>query len=266
MAIDPYHPASARILALGSWPAARLRSSWVPSSHRLTPSLQEAVDDAWVDALAVPGVHLFNGAQCRLERFTTDDRGLHLELSRTSYKDYLGTNARHPEWADSHGPGILANPVGTSVALRSRDGHLVFGRRGDAVALYPRHVHPFGGTMEPPEPGRAVDLIGEIARELAEEIGIAPGDLEDLRAIALTEDMTMRQPELVYAARSTLGCDAIVARLDLHEHTACWTLPDRRESIEGVLRGTMPVTPVLRGTLLAWGAERFGRAWLEAQG
>src|SRR5258708_15075519 len=111
MRIAPYDPAATRILARGSWPASRLRSTWMPSSHQLPPSLQGAVDDAWVDALAVPGVHLFNGAQCRLESFSVDGRGLHLMLSRTTYKAYLGTNARHPHWADRHGPGMLANPI-----------------------------------------------------------------------------------------------------------------------------------------------------------
>lgn len=262
MSIDAYDPRAARVLARGRWPRSRLRSSWVASSHHLPAPLQEAVDDAWVEALAVPGVHLFDGAQCRLEGFTADAGGLHLALSRTTYKAYLGTNARHPHWADQHGPGILANPVGTSVALRSRDGHLVFGVRGDAVALYPRHAHPFGGTMEPSAPGSEVDLIAEMARELIEEIGLGSGDLDALEAIALTEDRAMRQPELVYAAQANLDCAAIVARLDLQEHTACWTLPDRREDLDATLRGAMPVTPVLRGTLLAWGAARFGDAWL----
>jgi 8-oxo-dGTP pyrophosphatase MutT (NUDIX family) len=116
--------------------------------------------------------------------------------------------------------------------------------------------------MEPPEAGATVDLIGEMARELAEEIGLHIGDLDGLRAIALAEDRVMRQPELVYAAQARLDRDAIAARLDLYEHTACWMLPDRREDIDATLRGSMPVSPVLRGTLLAWGAERFGDVWL----
>lgn len=259
--IDPYGAESVVIHAQGTWPAERLRSSWTASTHCLTPSCQELVNDAWVEALSVPGVRLFNGALCRLESHTVDDRGLHLALSRTTYKEYLGTNARHPEWGDLPDPHLLANPVGTSVALVSSDGFLIFGLRGESVALYPRHAHPFGGTMEVPEPGQYVDLMSEMEREIEEEIGITPAELDDLHAIALAEDRTIRQPELVYAARTCLDRNAIVGRLDLHEHTACWTLRDDAELIDDVLAGEMPVSPVLRATLLAWGAKRYGAAW-----
>jgi hypothetical protein len=259
--INPHGADSVAVLARGSWPAERLRTTWGGSSHCLPAPYQEQVDDAWVDALAVPGVRLFNGALCRLEAHEVDEHGLHLRLSRTTYKDYLGTNVRHPDWSE---PQLLANPVGTSVALLSGDGILVFGMRGDSVALYPRHAHPFGGTMEVPEPGSTVDLIAEMAREIEEEIGINRHELDDLRAIALTEDRILRQPELVYAARTSLACANIMVRLDLHEHTACWTVPDDASAIEAVLCGPMPVSPVLRATLLAWGAERFGVTWLSA--
>jgi hypothetical protein len=260
--IERYSAHSVRILARGSWPAERLRASWTASSHRLPPAAQEQVDDAWVDALARPGVHLYNGALCRLEGYAVGASGLHLRLSRTTYKDYLGTNVRHPEWAEQAGGQLMANPVGTSVALSSGDGFLIFGMRSDRVALYPCHAHPFGGTMEVPEPGSSVDLIAEMARELAEEVGIACDELDDLRAIAVTEDRTVRQPELVYAGQTRLLRADIEARLDLHEHTACWSLAECRSDIEGALLGSTPLTPVLRATLLAWGADRYGPAWL----
>lgn len=262
--IDPYGADSVCIHARGTWPAERLSTSWAESTHCLSPSCQEQVNDAWVDALSVPGVRLFNGALCRLESHVSDDRGLHLTLSRTTYKDYLGTNARNPEWADLHGPHVLANPVGTSVALLSGDGYLIFGMRGVSVALYPRHAHPFGGTMEIPEPGRRVDLMAEMTREIEEEIGITKLELDGLRAIALAEDCTMRQPELIYAARTSLDRSAIVERLDLLEHTACWMLRNDADAIDDVLGGEMPVSPVLRATLLAWGADRYGSGWLAA--
>jgi len=266
LARDPYLPSAARLVVRGRWPAARLRSRFVASSHRLPPSCQELVDDAWAEALAVPGVRLFNGALCRLESHQADAQGLLLTLSRTTYKAYLGSNVRHGEWAERHGPCVLANPVGTSVALRSCDGLLVFGVRSASVALYPRHAHPFGGTVEVPEPGGEVDLIAEMARELGEEAGIARSELDDLRAIALAEDCTLRQPELIFAARSRLTAAAINARLDPEEHTACWMLADEQAAIDEVLAGRIAVSPVLRATLLAWGAERFGPEWLAQAG
>lgn len=255
------------LFAHGNWPRQRLRTQWMASSHRLDPSQREAVNDAWVTALAQPGVTLFNGAQCRLESWSAGaagDGALTLVLSRSCYQDYLGTNAAHPQWADLHGPGVLANPLGTSVALESGDGRLIFGRRGHTVALYPGQPHPFGGTLETPEPGTDVDLIAEMQREITEEIGLAGGDLDYLHAIALTEDRRLRQPELIYAARSPLPCAEIERRLDLHEHSVCWTLPATAADVSAILTTGVPLTPVLRATLIGWGVGRFGRTWLSA--
>lgn len=251
------------IIALGDWPAERLRATMVPSGLRLSPDQRTAIDRIWNEARAQPGVDLFDGPLCRLEGFTADQSGLHLRLSPTSYRIFIGTNARHPHWADDHGRQVMADPVGTSVILRSCDGVLVFGRRSQRVALYPGFAHPFGGTMEPPKDGSSVDLLNEMRREMSEEIGISPDDLADLRVIALIEDRRLRQPEVIYAAQTTLTAAAINRRLDLHEHSGCWMLADEQSDIDGAISGDEVITPVLAGTLLAWGWRRFGDAWLD---
>lgn len=236
----------------------------MPSRLRLDGELLTTIDRVWAEALTQRGVDLFDGPLCRLEALTVDEDGLRLDLSPTSYRMFMGTNGRHPQWADTHGRQVMADAVGTSVALRSSDGFLVFGRRSQRVALYPGFAHPFGGTMEPPQTGATIDLLGEMRRELAEEIGITQDDLSDLRAIALLEDRHLRQPELIYAARTELTAEAISRRLDLHEHTTCWMLTDERSRIESVLTNGDAMTPVLAGTLLAWGWRRFGDDWLNA--
>lgn len=252
------------ILALGDWPGAHIRVTTVASGLRLTEALEAVIDATWETALQRHGVNLFDGPLCRLEAVAVDAHGLHLSLSPTTYRIFIGTNGSHPEWADQHGPQVMANPVGTSVALLSSDGMLVFGRRSQRVALYPGFAHPFGGTMEPSTDGTPLDILGEMRRELTEEAGLAAQDLLDLRVIALIEDRHLRQPELVYAARTTLTAAEIASRLDQHEHTACWLLPDTRAEIEATLGGSEPITPVLAGTLLAWGWRRFGEEWLQA--
>ena len=252
------------IIALGDWPAERLHASLGASGLRLDADLLTTVNRVWADALTQRGVNLFDGPLCRLEKLTVDHHGLHLNLSPTSYRIFIGTNGRHPHWADTHGRHVMADAMGTSVALRSSDGILVFGRRSQRVALYPGFAHPFGGTMEPLPDGAAIDLLGEMRRELTEEVGITLNDLSDLRAIAVIEDRRLRQPELIYAAQTSLTADAISRRLDLHEHTDCWLLADDRSDIEAALTRGEAITPVLAGTLLAWGWRRFGDNWLNA--
>jgi 8-oxo-dGTP pyrophosphatase MutT (NUDIX family) len=245
--------ADVRLLARGDWPAGRLHATWTVSSHRLDAAQRAAVDAAWAAAGARPGVSLFDGPMCRLESFRVATDGLHLQLSPTSYKAFIGTNGSNAAWADAHGAGVLANPVGTSAAVLSSDGHLVFGRRSQRVALYPGCAHPFGGTLEP-RAGGAPDLLDEMRRELEEEIGLDRSVLRDLRAIALAEDRSLRQPELIYRALTTLDRAAIIARLEPTEHDACWTVPADPGSIAVALASPEPMTPVTRMTLEAFAA------------
>lgn len=255
---------SLTIIALGDWPTGRLHASIAPSGLRLEAEHLTAITQAWNAANEQRGVDLFDGPLCRLEDLTVDGDGLHLRLSPSSYRLFIGTNGRHPQWADEHGRQVMADPVGTSAILLSCDGFLVFGRRSQRVALYPGFVHPFGGTLEPPAAGAAIDPLAEMRRELLEEAGIQSDDIADLRIIAVMEDRHLRQPELLYAARTTLSAATIVQRLDRHEHTGCWMLPDEQHHIEAVLNGGETITPILAGALLAWGWRRFGDAWLDA--
>jgi 8-oxo-dGTP pyrophosphatase MutT (NUDIX family) len=231
---------------------------------RLSPALDADIERVWQQALAQRGVHLFDGPLCRLEDIRIDERGLHLGISPTTYRVFMGTNGRHPQWADDHGRQVMADPIGTSVALRSADGVLVFGRRSQRVALYPGHAHPFGGTMEPRTDGGAVDVLGEMRRELQEEAGITASDLTDLRVIALIEDRHLRQPELIYAATCSLSVAEITSRIHADEHTGSWLLADERGALEQALTNGNSITPVLAGTVLAWGWRRFGDDWLNA--
>ena len=255
---------SLSIVALGDWPADRLSATVAASGLRLSPEHQAAIDRVWAESQAQSGIDLFDGPLCRLEALSVDERGLHLRVSPTSYRVFIGTNGRHPQWADEPGRHAMADPIGTSVALRSSDGVLIFGRRSQRVALYRGCAHPFGGTMELPASATAIDLLGEMRRELDEEIGVRGDDLTDLRVIALIEDRHLRQPELVYAAQCRLTAEVITSRLDLHEHTGCWLCADQRADLEAALAPGQSLTPVLAGTLLAWGWRRFGDEWLQA--
>jgi hypothetical protein len=253
-----------RLLALGDWPAENLHSSWTTSTFALPPELAEEVEQGWKNAGARPGVHLFDGPLCRLEQFTAHD-GLRLKLSPTSYKYFIGTNGQHPTWGDRYGQQVMANPVGTSVLLRSSDGHLVCGRRTESVALYPGCAHPFGGTLEPGVNGNAPELMAEILRELAEEVNLQVNDLSDIRAIGLVEDRQLRQPELVYIATTKISAKNITARIDPVEHHASWSIPDHSDAMMKTLATGTAITPVLAATLLAYGRWHYGETWLLQQ-
>src|SRR5687768_10719470 len=107
----------------GAWGPGEIDVRWVRSTRVVVPEVEAMIDRAWDEAMRRPGVHLFESPLCRLERSSVspppEGQRLHLELSPTSYKVFLGTNMAHPELADRHGPGILANPLGVSAPLET---------------------------------------------------------------------------------------------------------------------------------------------------
>jgi hypothetical protein len=198
---------------------------------------------------------------CRVESIKVEGDQLHLALSPTAYKPFLGTNLHNPHLADQFGPGVLANPLGLSAALISSDGYLLLGRRSERVAYYPKRVHPFAGCLEPQE---KLDVFAGILRELNEELSLTERDLEELACIGVARDLALRQPELVFTAKSKLDRAQIESRLDQQEHRSVFSAPATQSGIERALQSGEIFTPVAVGTMLLWGRQQFGPDWFTA--
>jgi 8-oxo-dGTP pyrophosphatase MutT (NUDIX family) len=250
-----------RFHATGDWTQERVRAAWVASSHRVPATAAALIDAAWAEALARPGVHLFDGPMCRLERWKTPGEFLDLELSRTSYKQFLGTNLAHPELADEYGPTVLANPVGVSPALLTGDGFLMLGRRNASVAYYPNRLHPFAGALEPRD---GLEVFNAVRRELAEELALEAADIAEIRCTGIAEDVALRQPELIFFARTVRSREEIERRVDKAEHHASVAFPATPEGIEKMLRQERELTPVATAALLLYGRRAFGEEWFAA--
>ena len=125
---------------IGQWLPGQLRVRWVESSFPSIPEVNSIIESTWQEAMRLPGMHLFDGPMCRLESFRREGDELLIELSRTSYRQFFGTNLKHPELADRYGPRVLAGPVGVSPALISSDSFLMLGLRNQSVAYYPNRL------------------------------------------------------------------------------------------------------------------------------
>jgi 8-oxo-dGTP pyrophosphatase MutT (NUDIX family) len=246
------------------WPKGRVRVTWTDRGSRpLIPEVERLIDEAWAAAASRPGVYLFDGPMCRLESARASDDGLELLTSPTSYKAFLGTNMAHPELADRHGRGVLANPLGVSVALETADGQLALGRRNQSVAYYPGHVHPFAGALEP---GDRADPFTTARRELAEELSLAAHETTDLRCAGLVEDRALLQPELILLARTALASDQIRDRVDRTEHEGVvFVAADELADVPHVMKRWDRVTPVAVASLLLWGRSKWGSAWFDRE-
>jgi 8-oxo-dGTP pyrophosphatase MutT (NUDIX family) len=242
----------------GNWAAGQVSISWIPERRRIEPQVEAAIERAWAGALARPGVHLFDGPMCRLESWDSQHDRLSLVLSRTSYKAFLGTNMTHPEFADSFGRDVMANPVGVSPALLTADRFLMLGRRNASVAYYPSRIHPFAGALEPDD----TDLFDAVRRELHEELSLTASDIADIRCTGIVEDIRLRQPELIFAATTTKTRAQIDSQLDRTEHLATWSIPATAPAVaDAVVQDREKLTPVAVASLLLWGRLQFGEEW-----
>lgn len=247
--------------AIGVWKPGEIQISWVPSSRRIVPEAERIIDQTWQAAIARPEVHLFDGPMCRMESFTAREGEIRLNLSRTSYRVFYGTNMHHPELADAYGHEVMANSVGLSSLLLSSDGFAMMGKRNMKVAYYPGRVHPFAGCLEP---GDKVDVFDEILREFREELSLGKSDLDELLCTGIAEDQSLRQPEMIFLARSTKSRIEIESHLDPAEHHGIWSIPATEQEATRALQSGEHFTPVGVAAILLWGRTEFRQDWFDA--
>jgi 8-oxo-dGTP pyrophosphatase MutT (NUDIX family) len=251
-----------KIHLAGCWSRSQVTVHRTPSARRIVPQVESAIDTAWASALSRPGVHLFDGPQCRLESWTADATRLQLALSPSTYKIFLGTNMANPQFTAQFGPEVMANPLGVSPALMTADHHLLLGCRSAAVAYHPNRVHPFAGCMEPDD----ADPFETVLRELKEELSIAPEEITQLHCIGLAEDLQLHQPELVFSAITNQTKSQIQSRLDLLEHRSIWSIPAETDAVETAVSLDNRLTPIAAASLLLWGRLNAGQDWFDRAG
>jgi hypothetical protein len=246
-----------RFHMVGDFGPGEISGAWRPPSRVIIPEVERAIDTAWAMAAGRLGGHLFDGPLCRLDGWTVNQGRLMLELSPTSYRAFLGTNLINAKLADQHGDGILANALGLSSALVSTDGYLMFGRRSHRVAYYPGRVHTFAGSLEVTDP---VDVFREVARELREELNMRPADVTSVRCIGMCEDVSIRQPELIFRVQTSRFRDEVEQLLDEQEHDEMWCVPATKEGVAKALSEPL-LTPIARGAAALWGRSYWGDEW-----
>lgn len=243
--------------AVGDWVPNQVAVRWVESGRRIVPEVETLIERAWQAALSRPGVRLFDGPMCRMERWEASPERLSLDLSVTGYKPFLGTNLAHPELADQFGREVMANPVGVSPALQTSDDFLMLGRRNATLAYYPSRTHPFAGALEPRDNG---DLFAAVRRELREELSLNDSDVAEVRCTGVAEDFALRQPELLFRVRTILTRKQLESQVHAEEHGGSVAVPATREAVVRIIEDPA-LTPVAVASLLLWGKVTFGGEW-----
>src|SRR5438477_321130 len=78
--------------------------------------------------------------------------------------------------------------------------------------------------------------VDDVRRELHEELRFVPGDIAEIVCTGIAEDVALRQPELIFAVRSTRDRADIESQLDQTEHHATWAIAAQPDAIAEALR------------------------------
>jgi ADP-ribose pyrophosphatase YjhB (NUDIX family) len=252
--------------------AAALVPSWTDAPRPTTPALEERIARFWEEQSAhaeARGRRLYNGDLVRLVSLRSEAQSLHLELGRTCFRDFVGTNLRGAAGETAVDPGERANPLGVSAAVVTRDGYLVLGRRRGELYVHGGFLHTFGGLVESLDRrgDGTVDLEGAIRRELAEEARVEGHEIADVVVTGLVRDRGLMQPELLFDVTTTLTRSALLGRFDPavadQEHTALECVHDEPGSIVPFLQRSAPVAPVAAAAVLLHGKHNWGIEWFE---
>ncbi|HKG26624.1 MAG TPA: NUDIX domain-containing protein [Thermomicrobiales bacterium] len=254
-------------LLTGSFSQRSVRARWAFQYTTVPSEVEKLIAESWALAeieAATRGQELFAGPMTRLLRWSSSDGTLTLDLGPTDYRQFVGTNLRHPELARKYGRDALANPLGVSAAVFTSDGHIVVQRRSEHVFEYPGYFHVCGGNVEPVdvEGPNAPGVFAAVRRELDEELGIGDAQIADITCLGLSENRATLKPDLLFAAEVTLTADAFAATGNA-EYSDLVFIGGEASLAEYLIENSHRCSPPGIACLLAAGRRAYGDAWYE---
>jgi hypothetical protein len=200
-----------RIHRTGHWFRSQVRITYQPIEYTLPGDFARRAVVFWEKLSASGNRRIFNGALCRLEKFSEHDGILQLTLSRTCYRDLLFSNAHTDELLRELGENGPVRALGISVVIETADGFIPLIRRSDYVGEGPGGLDVIGGHVHPDQHARdgVPDVFVAIAAEVNAELGIPLHLLDDLVCWGLGEARRHHKPELAFFLRLPLTMKAV---------------------------------------------------------
>ena len=257
---------------VGCYARDHVRVEWTDRGRPTNPQIEQIIEETWASQTQHADQTqrlLYNGRLCRLIEYSADNDRMTLTLGPVSFKEFLGTNGTHAHLRYLHGPDILADPLGVSAAVVTRDQFILLGRRSRQVALYAGRVHPIGGIVEPPAEACPVDPFRTLIEEVAEETGISPEQTAPPCCLGLIRDKHTVQPELIFELEVHCDMPSIRAQSagarDAEEHSEWVPIRNHPAAVVTFIEHHFTdLTPVALATLLLHGLYRWGSGWFAA--
>ena len=182
------------------WTRESISASFDPLNQRpATPEVEEQIAARWAAAEHDAAKHhrlLFPGPLARVLRYESNEKRLNLWLGPADYRDYLGT--REIEHA-----AFRADPLSACAVVRTSDGKILVGRRGQSSMEGAGLWHVMAGYVDPTLDKKAdgIDPFATIVREIEEETGFPRGEVSAV-CLALLRWNMEHKFELIFAAET----------------------------------------------------------------
>lgn len=191
---------------------------------------------------------------------TCSPRRLLLKLGHCDYEQYLGLNRTHRDWTDEEGNPLRADALGLAVVLECPDG-AVAEQRSDLVAEASGlvHVKP-SGHAHPPQ-----GLPEAVVEEAEAELGLAAGEIQDLRCLGLVRVAGTDKCIAVYRAHTEVPLAEMLERprSEGWESTRLFALSLDADPLARLLGGD-GLTAAAHAALAMEGWRRHGHDWFQA--
>jgi len=242
---------------------------WSDSPRPTNREVEDLIERAWAERTGggtKQSPRLFNGRLCRLIDCKPRKRKLTLTLGAVSFKEFLGTNVAAPHIRYVHGPEVLADALGVSAAITTRDGFLVLGRRSDRVAHYPGKIHPIGGVVERTEDGPPGDLFQALCKEIHEETHLPPERIGPIVGLGLVRDKQTVQPEFIFDVQVDAGLQTLrrswADAADAGEHSEILSVRNSSSAVVSFIEQyDSELTPLAVAALMLHGQRQWGSGW-----
>jgi hypothetical protein len=225
---DPLKPAF-HLLMIGHWSRDKVECRLSDEPMARNAETERLIAEAWDEharRAAERGQLFFAGAMCGLRDWTVNSDALHLQFGLTDYREFVGTNVVHPEFAERFGEEYLSNGAGVCSTIETTDGQLVLHRRSEQVFEHPGMLHFCGGSLEPVEgpDGLMADPFAVMTREIDEEMEIPAAAIAEISCLGLARDGHSLKPDVLLRTRLSIAADEVTA-LSGAEHSELVVVP-----------------------------------------
>lgn len=197
-----------RVLLTGTFREGDVRVAWDETPFPFPADLRRLIEETWAREQAraqAAGQVLFPGPMCGLRGWVHADGQLRLDLRRTDYREFVGTNRNLGTVLPRFGGDALVNGIGVNAAAVTGDGFLVLLRKSQRVFDRPGMLDVPSGGINPVE--HRVDGIPDVfyamRDELAAEVGLGQDNIGEVLCLGLVEDCEFAKPELIF--KTSLG-------------------------------------------------------------